>query len=610
MVRDPILLEIVKNAFATAAEEMGLAVVRSAYSTIVKEGGDASSAIFDRDGRLIAQSRGAPLYHLCSLRPTLWEVMKDFPPDTMNDGDVFACNDPYRGGIHSNDVMVFKPVFARGRIVAYTGVLIHVADLGGISAGGLPATATEMYHEGLVLPPVKLFDGGKPDDAVMKVIPANSRTPEKVMGDIRALVAADNVGAARLLALGKKYGFDELHAITSELLDYAERRTRQEIQKIPPGRYEGSFIIDDDGVENRLEGYAVRCSIGVEGSSFRADFTGTDKQAQGPINAAASQSMGGILFALRCFIDPTIPINEGCYRPLDILLPHGTLVNPRPPAACNARMATVVAIVEAMFQAFSKAYPQKAMAASGNIHVYTMNGLDGGTGRVWTYMDGNHGGLGARLGKDGIDLGGPMISGGGGGGGQAIEAYEMEYPVLFRRFELRRDSGGPGQWRGGLGLRREVKILESGAVTVRATDRCRFPPPGVFGGVQGLGGGWVVNMDAPNERHLPTKASGVPLAPGDSLTMLSSGGGGFGNPLRRDPRLILDDVLEQKVTLDGARRDYGVVIDSGTLDVDDEATQRRRAESSQDGEGQTVQYVKRHHERNITTGAVTTPLPG
>lgn len=576
MVSDPVVLEIVKNALGTVAEEMGLAVVRAAYSSLVKESGDASSGIFDAQGRLISQSLGAPLMHLSSLRPTLREVMTDFPPDTMQPGDIYMSNDPYRGGIHSNDIMIYEPIFANGRLSFFTGTLIHVADVGGLSAGGLPATATEMFHEGLILPPVKLFNAGKPNEALMKIIPANSRTPEKVMGDIRALVGACHVGGMRLVDLAKKYGHDELDAITAELMDYSERRMRQEIQKIPPGRYEGSFVIDDDGVDFKPEGFTVKVAIRVEGSSFQADFTGTSKQARGPINAALSQAMSGVLFGLRAVIDPSIPMNDGCYRPLDVVFPPGTLVNPRPPAPCNARMATVMAVVEAMLNAFSKAYPQKAVASCANIHVYTMGGADPETGQAWSFMDPNPGGIGGRNGKDGVDVSGGLIFAGG-GANQAIEAYEIEYPILYKRMEIWEDSGGAGRWRGGSGLRREVQMLAPGSTTVRATDRCRFPPPGNYGGDPGKGGGWVINMNTPEEKVLPGKASGVPLKEGDTLTMLTSGGGGFGNPLERPPERVLQDVLDHKVSLTAARDSYGVAIDPSAMTVDVKATERLRA---------------------------------
>jgi N-methylhydantoinase B len=574
-VHDPVLLEVIKNALGTIAEEIGIVAVRSAYSTAVKESADASAAVCDCAGQVIAQSLGAPLMHLSSLRWSPRELMKDFPPETMKDGDVFLFNDQFRGGIHSNDIMVFKPVFSAGKPCFLTSALIHVADLGGLSAGGLPATATEYFHEGLMLPPVKLYDGGRLNDDLVRIISANSRTPEKVMGDIRSMVGGTNVGARRLLELIDKYGLERLQTLVGELLDYTERLTRAEIAKIPPGTYHGSYVIEDDGVVPDKT-YTVRVAVTVKGSDCHFDFTGTDRQARGAINAAFSQALSGVVYALRCFLEPSIPMNEGCFRPLTFTLPPGTMVNPTPPAACNARMATVQAVIDAIFQALSQALPDRALAASGNVHVYTMNGVDRSSGRMWSYMDPVIGSMGARSVKDGLD--GMPISLFGGADRPSVEAYEIEYPVRFRRFGLWTDSGGPGRWRGGLGLHREVTVLEDAEVTVRAADRCRIPPPGIMGGKPGKGGGWVINLGTVAQVNLPSKKTNQPLHAGDTLSMFVSGGGGFGDPNKRDPERVAADVAAGAVSVEAAAREYGVIVDPITFEVDASATAKLRAD--------------------------------
>ena len=572
-MHDPVLLEVIKNAMATVAEEIGIVAVRSAYSTSVKESADASAAICDCAGQVIAQSLGAPLMHLSSLRWSPRELMKDFPPERMKDGDVFLFNDQFRGGIHSNDIMVFKPVFAEGQPRFLTSALIHVADLGGLSAGGLPATATEYFHEGLMLPPVKLYDGGYLNEDLVRIISANSRTPEKVMGDIRSMVGGCNVGARRLVELIDKYGLEQLQIQVRELLDYTERLTRAEIAKIPAGTYHGAYVIEDDGVVPDKT-YTVRVAVNVRGSDCHFDFTGTDRQARGAINAAFSQALSGVVYALRCFLDPAIPMNEGCFRPLTFTLPPGTMVNPTPPAACNARMATVQAVIDAIFQALSQAVPDRALAASGNVHVYTMNGVDRASGRIWSYMDPVIGSLGARSVKDGLD--GQPISLFGGSERPSMEAYEIEYPVMFDRFQLWTDSGGPGKWRGGLGLHREVTVLEDTEVTVRAADRCSIPPPGIMGGKPAKGGGWVVNPGSAGQLELPSKKTNQPLRAGDKLAMFISGGGGFGDPKERDPELVARDVAQRMVSVEAAAREYGVAVDPATFKVNAEATAKLR----------------------------------
>ncbi len=574
-MRDAVLLEVIKNAMATIAEEIGIVAVRSAYSTAVKESADASAAVCDCEGQVIAQSLGAPLMHLSSLRWSPRELMKDFPPHTMKDGDVFLFNDQFRGGIHSNDIMVFKPVFSAGQPRFLTSALIHVADLGGLSAGGLPATATEYFHEGLMLPPVKLYDGGRLNEDLVRIISANSRTPEKVMGDIRSMVGGCNVGARRLVELIDKYGLEQLHGLVRELLDYTERLTRAEIAKIPPGTYRGSYVIEDDGVVPDKT-YTVRVAVTVNGSDCHFDFTGTDRQARGAINAAFSQALSGVVYALRCFLDPAIPMNEGCFRPLTFTMPPGTMVNPTPPAACNARMATVQAVIDAIFQALSQAVPDRALAASGNVHVYTMNGADRSAGRIWSYMDPVIGSLGARSVKDGLD--GMPISLFGGADRPSVEAYEIEYPVRFNRFRLWTDSGGAGKWRGGLGLHREVTALEDAEVTVRAADRCVIPPPGIMGGKPAKGGGWVINLGTDRQIDLPSKKTNQPLHAGDTLSMFISGGGGFGDPMDRAPELVAADVAAGAVSIEAAARDYGVIVNPVSFEVDTAATHKLRAQ--------------------------------
>jgi N-methylhydantoinase B len=318
--------------------------------------------------------------------------------------------------------------------------------------------------------------------------------------------------------------------------------------------------------------------VTIDGDRIIADFTGTDAQARGPINAAVSQSMSGVLFAVRCLVSADIPINDGVFAPIEVVLPEGTLVNPRPPAACNSRMATVMAIIEAMLRACSTIVPQAAVASSCNAHVYIMSGVDRVSQRVWAFMDPQFGGGGARSDRDGVDVVGPLIFATG-GAMHCVEAYEMEYPVRFERFELWKDSAGPGRWRGGFGTRRDIRILQDGVFTGRATDRTRIPPPGLAGGESGRGGGWVVNLDSAGERVLPAKVTSEVLLGGDVVTMFTSAGGGYGPPNEREPMRVLADVIDGHLTVTAAREHYLVVIDPDTLVVLDEPTAALRAEA-------------------------------
>jgi N-methylhydantoinase B len=369
-----------------------------------------------------------------------------------------------------------------------------------------------------------------------------------------------------------KYGPARLEKLVEALLDYSELRMRQELRKLPPGTYHGEYLIDDDGIDADRR-FRVQVALAIESEGLRVDFTGTDAQARGPINASYAQATSGVLFAVRAFLDPRIPMNDGCYRPLRLILPEGSLVNPRPPAACNARQVTNMAVAEAMIRALYQAAPDKSLAASSVNHVYTLSGRDT-AGGYWLFLENEFGGMGARSELDGVDGAGSLLMAGS-FGSTSVEALETEYPVRFREFRLWPDSGGPGARRGGLGLQRTVEVLEAGEVTVR-TDRCRFPPPGLAGGRPGASGGWMVNADGPTETRLPSKKTSHPLRPGETLTMRTSGGGGYGDAFRRDPERVAEDVRTGRVSIGGAARDYGVVIDPSTGEVDVVATSRLR----------------------------------
>jgi N-methylhydantoinase B len=569
---DPVLFQIVRNRFTTAAEEIGVAITRNAYSTLIKEQNDASAGIFTAGGELVAQASMA-LIHIASLRSCLAELLRDFPLEEIADGDIYIANDPYRGGIHANDINLFRPVFFDGALRYWATTLVHVADLGGIAPGGLPAKASELWHEGLVIPPVRLYARGEESAAVFKLIAANSRTPVKVLGDLRALVAGANVGADRILALLEKYGPALVEETVRELLDYAERRTRQAFAALPDGEYRGEYLIDDDG--NELDRrYRVSVTVTIRGDELEVDLTGTDPQARGPINASRSQTTSAIIYTTRCLVDPEVPMNEGGFRPVRIHLPEGTLVNPRLPAPCNARIITVMAVIEAMLRALAPVAPPRrgAIAPSSVLQVLTLSGND--AGRYWIHNEYELGGTGARSIKDGVDSSGSHIISAG-MGGLPVEASELEYPVRYESYRLWTDSGGAGKHRGGLGVRKDIRILQDGHLNVRA-DRIKYPPPGALGGQAGKGGGYVLNEGSAQERRLPTKDTGIPIRAGDRLTVFTSGGGGFGLPSERPPELVQADVRSGRVSLESARRDYGVHLDEETLAIDWEQTREAR----------------------------------
>jgi len=564
---DTITAEVIRSALMVAVEEASIVVVRSSHSTWIQEGADAACALLDRDAQLVAQSTSTSLMHAASLRCSLPSLLADVAVDTMGPGDVFALNDPYRGGIHANDILVFRPIVVDGQVAYFAGTVIHVADVGGSAAGGLAALAPDTFAEGLLLPPVALFLAGEPQRDVWRIIERNSRVPAKVVGDVHALVAGVTVVARRVDELVATYGGPILARHVADYLDATELRMREGLAALPAGIHTGRFEIDTDGVDP-TRGFEVAVRLSVGDGAIDADFTGTSAQSAGAINSSTSQTLSGIIFAVRCFVDPDIPMNEGCFRPVTVTLPAGTLVNPNPPAACGGRIVTVAAAVDAILAAMAVARPEHAVAASGLIHVYTLSG-DG-----WVTLLYEFGGIGARSGSDGPDATGCFFLGGRSVIPQ-LEPLEAQYPMRAVYARLAPDSGGAGRWRGGLGVELCVELTAAARLTVRG-DRMLGPPPGALGGGPGLGGWFAVQRADGTTEALATRQQDVALRAGDRFVLRTSGGGGLGDPLARDGRLVAADVAEGRVSVTGARDDYGVVLDADGA-VDDAATLRRRA---------------------------------
>lgn len=541
---DPILCEIVKNGLMVAAQESGMRTALSAGSTFVAQSADVACTFFDAELRLITQTDFAVL-HSAAMRFMLREMLKDHPPETLVEGDVIISNDPFRGGIHPTDVAAIRPVFHDGKPAFYCGLMMIVSDLGGVSAGGLPATATECFHEGMIIPPSKLFAAGELDEQLSRLIAANSRTPRKVASDIEALAAGGNAAAARLGEMIAHHGFDPLMAMVDELLDYSERLTRAGLAAIPDGVYRGDYVVEQDGVVADTV-YPVTAEVTVSGSDLRVDFAGSAPQARGAINCTSSQSVGCVTYAVRCQLDPTIPMNEGFYRPIEMLFPEGTVVNCSYPAACNLRLGVGQAIIDAIIRALAPVSSRCAMAAAATVHTVNAQGVneDGG---MWSMLEVSMGCGGGRRGADGGD-GLPFLMHGQSGWERNIEGYEWQYPIRIHRYALMPDTAGAGRWRGGLGLIKEMEFLGDALITLRATDRCERPPEGLAGGEAGSGGGWVLNEGRPDERVLPNKVTNYPVKKGDILTIRVSGGGGYGDPAERDPAAIARDVAEGFVT--------------------------------------------------------------
>jgi N-methylhydantoinase B len=557
---DVITGEVVRSGLSGATEEASVVVVRSSHSTFIQEGADACAALLDAEARLVAQSTATSLMHAASLRCSLPALLEDVPAAAMVPGDVFALNDPYRGGIHSNDIVVVRPVFAPGAEAEgprfFAGTLIHVADLGGNAVAGLAAVATDTFAEGLLLPPVRLVRAGNPERDVLRIIERNSRAPDKAVGDVKALIAGVNVIARRVEDLAARYGIDVVERFASEGIAQAEARMRAELAALAPGRYHGAFTIDGDGVDPDRE-LVVRVAVTVGGGEVEVDFAGTSEQARGSINASYSQALSGVVYAVRCFVDPTIPMNEGCFTPLRTQLPAGSLVNPTPPAACGGRLMTVAAAIEAILAALASARPDHAVGASALIHVWSLSGRD--PRAPWLNLFYEFGGLGARVGADGPDATGAFFLGGRSVIPQ-LEPLEAQYPFVVRECRLWPDSGGAGRWRGGLGVELVIELLDDAVVTVRGA-RMDEPPPGTRGGHPGRGGSFSIERADGSVELLPAKCAGVEIDAGDRFVVRTSGGGGLGDPSERDPELVRADVHAGLVTPAAAARDYGLSLE-------------------------------------------------
>jgi N-methylhydantoinase B len=547
-----ITAEVVRSALAVAVEEASVVVVRSSHSINIQEGADAAGALLDASGQLVAQSTATSVMHSASLRCGLQSLLEEIPIDEMVPGDIFACNDPYRGGIHANDIMVLRPLFAEGALCWFSGTLIHVADMGGSAVAGLGALATDTYAEGVLLPPVRLYRAGEPNRDVLGIIERNSRAPEKVMGDVHALVAGVNVVARRIEELVGRYGADALSRQIDSFIDYAARRFAQDIKRIPAGTYQGRFTIDTDGVTPGRT-FDVVVAVTVSDGHVTVDFTGTAEQSRGSINSSYSQTLSGVVYAIRCFVDPSIPMNEGCFRSIHTVLPEGSLVNPTPPAACGGRVVTVTAALEAIVAALAGALPDHAVAPSSLIQVYSMTGLRA-DGERWLTLGYEFGGIGARRGSDGPDATGAYFLGGRSVIPQ-IEPLEHQLPFVVERCALMPDSGGAGQWRGGLGVEMAVRMTGPAQLTVRG-DRMGLPPPGATGGQPGRAGSFAVARADGTVQQLATRQQDVDLHPGDVFWLRTSGGGGLGPPAQRDRAAVRQDVREGKVSPEAARALY------------------------------------------------------
>lgn len=542
---DPITMEVIRHKLEGIANEMQSTLLRSSFSPIVKEGLDASAGLFTADGTTLAQACAIPI-HLATLIPVLRRVIDTFPPEAMHPGDIFTLNDPYCGGTHLPDIAIVQPVIVDGRVLAFAAAMTHHQDMGGLTPGSVPTNATEVFQEGLRIPLLKFRDRGVENETLIAMIRQNVRIPDTVMGDIHAQVAACGIGARRLAEIAGRYSADTLRQVFAELLDRSEAMTRQALAAIPEGTYRFADFLDNDGIDlDRPIRIEVAVTLGQGG--MHVDFTGSSKQVRGPLNCVPSGSLAAACFAIRALTDPSIPTNGGCFRPISLHLPPGSIVNPSEPAPVNARTSTIKRITGSILSALAQALPQRAPAASACEMLMVAFGGKTKEGKAFVIGDLIAGGSGASRQGDGVDV---IETDATNCMNLPAEAMEMESPIRVNRVALAAGSGGAGAFRGGLGTVREYEMLVDDVAFTHRGERHFSRARGLSGGGDGASAtGTILRADG-TEQVIASKIV-TRLGRGDRVLVRTAGGGGYGDPRDRDAGQAALDMADGKTVAAG-----------------------------------------------------------
>ncbi|MCF3933250.1 hydantoinase B/oxoprolinase family protein [Acuticoccus sp. M5D2P5] len=535
-IDNPVDLEIFRNALTATAAEMDVTVWRTSRSTVVRELLDYSTAVFDKDGENVAQAARIP-QHLNSMGSGLLTVLRDFlPVETWEDGDVVITNDPYCGGQHIPDILAFRPVFVDGERVAIVGTLCHHLDMGGMAAGSYSATATEIFQEGIRIPPLKLVKAGRLDEDVFAIIKQNVRRPEMLTGDLKAQLASLGVGEANLRALAARVGPSAFIGGCAKILDGSERAMRAMLGRIPDGRYTFEDFLDDDGIS--ADPIRIHAAVTIDGDTATIDLSGCGPQAKGPINATLASSLSAITFAMLAVSDVDIPANAGCRRPLRVIAPEGLVVSARHPAPVANRVATTHRLATTILGALHQAIPDRVPAAYyGVSYVCTFQTIGEHDERA-VLVEIEVGGSGAHADQDGLSA---YTYGMHNNSNIPAEMIETEMPLTIVSYGLLPGSGGAGRYRGGLGLYREWRVDSPEAVFSANGERFRHRPYGLAGGEAGREGHLFLLRDG-ERTSLGSKVNNIPLKRGDIIRLETSGGGGYGTPSERSADATADDV--------------------------------------------------------------------
>jgi N-methylhydantoinase B len=556
---DMVTLQVVMNALHSITDEMNTALIRTAYSTNIKDRRDCSCAVYTPKGEVISQTElGSPV-HLGIMPSALDNVFARFKLEEMEDGDHIIVNVPYPTGPgHLNDITMVSPAYIDGKIEFLVANMAHHVDVGGYAPGSMALGLREVFQEGLQIPPVKIVKKGVLDKELMAFVKQNVRTSVEVEGDIHAQMACNNVGRKRLEDLAKRYGMEVLNEYIQELFDYSERRIRAGLKSIPKGTY--TFEDFMEGTPLTPELIKIKVTITVNEEEIFFDFTGTDPQVNDSFNSNQACVNTACYYIVKVLVDPGLPPNVGSYRPIRIHAPSGSCINAKPPSAIgNSTIITSPKAVDVLLGALVHALPERAAAASNGVtSLFNIGGLNPRSGKLYNYIETYAGGQGAMHNQDGMDAVQCHMTN---TRNAPVEVIESTYPLLVRSYGLVPDSDGPGRFRGGLGMKREIEIQSQKTTLTVSTDRSKLKPWGVFGGLPGGNSAcYLEHTDGKVEKLAYSKMT-RPVEEGDVVTILTPGAGGWGDPLSRDPQKVLSDVTEEFISPERAKEFYGVVIE-------------------------------------------------
>jgi N-methylhydantoinase B/oxoprolinase/acetone carboxylase alpha subunit len=600
---DPITMRVLGGAFHAIAKEMAGVLFRMSYSSIIRESEDLGAGLFDAVGRELCESDSTPM-HIGSL-PWYIRGFLDRLEGDIEEGDVIVHNHPYLGASHSPDVAVAVPIFHDGELLGFAAVTAHVLDVGG-SFPGINADAFDVYAEAKLYNALRWYRRGELNVDVDRMIFDNVRTETMNRGDMNAMMAACQLGRERFLRLIERYGTETVMSAAYGWMDYSEGMLREQIAMIPDGEYVAPTAWLDDDARNRGRRLRVETKVVVEGDSITIDLTGSEAEVPTGFNVPFEGSLlVGAYYAVRTLLldevtfPEHVPQNDGVFRPVQVIAPKGTIFNPNFPRACFSRFCQVQRVVDNTILALADQLPEQVTAGnSAGIHFCSYSGFQPESGEYWLYLEVNEGAYGGRHGKDAMDSVDNLMAN---TRNNPIEELDLRFPVRCDQYELRPEPAAPGRWRGGVGIIRRNRFLVDGTYSCEG-DRQSDPPRGIFGGWDGLTASCRKNPDTPHEQYLEAKVTGVPFSAGEYIEFREPNAGGYGDPLEREPALVREDVLDDFTTIELARDAYGVIfVDEKTLEVDVQATERRREElrAAHDGHGSLNELFSREAGRLI-----------